>query len=123
MLGAGTATRPWAVTMRTRCVCGGEGHSRPSVLVPVPAVCLSSKLHSAQCCIHLLRPHAYLSTHTTRQACVRSPIHNGTTPRLSLQVVLHAVRDDLDDPLAVVLRNARHEAKLKDWAEMDALDK
>jgi hypothetical protein len=38
-------------------------------------------------------------------------------------VVLHAVRDDLDDPTAVVLRNTRHESKLKDWAGMDATEK
>jgi hypothetical protein len=39
------------------------------------------------------------------------------------EVVLHAVRDDLDDPLAVVLKNKRHEAKLRDWAQMDVTDK
>lgn len=39
------------------------------------------------------------------------------------EVVLHAIRDDLDDPYAVVLRNAQHEAKIKDWAKMDDTDK
>jgi len=39
------------------------------------------------------------------------------------EVVFHAVRDDLDDPYAVVLRNARHEAKLRDWSTMSDLDK
>lgn len=38
-------------------------------------------------------------------------------------MVLHAVRDDLDDPLAVVLKNKRHEAKLRHWSQMDITDK
>ncbi len=33
------------------------------------------------------------------------------------------VRDDFDDPYAVVLRNAAHEDKLRDWAAMDSREK
>eukprot|EP00983_Pelagomonas_calceolata_P132834 1161909-Pelagomonas_calceolata.AAC.13 len=36
------------------------------------------------------------------------------------EVVLHAVRDDLDDPYAVLMKNAQHEAKIRDWQGMTA---
>jgi len=39
------------------------------------------------------------------------------------EVVLHAVRDDLDDPYAVLMRNAQHEAKIKEWQGMTAQEK
>eukprot|EP00967_Tisochrysis_lutea_P125863 scaffold212028_cov17-Tisochrysis_lutea.AAC.2 len=39
------------------------------------------------------------------------------------EVVLHAVRDDLDDPYAVLMKNAQHEAKIRDWQGMTAQEK
>lgn len=40
------------------------------------------------------------------------------------EVVLQAVAaDDIDDPYAVLMRNAQHEAKVKDWQGMSAQQK